>query len=154
MTTIRAASASDIPALVALMEEFYAESSFPLDREWAAASFAALLADPSLGGAWLAEVEGAHAGYAVLTVRFSMEYGGRDGHIDDLYVRPDYRRRSVARELLAALFEEGRRRGLLAVHVEVGENNTAARSLYMGFGLHARHERTVILTARPDFGRE
>jgi len=130
------------------MQEFYAESSFPLDREWAAASFAALLADPALGGVWLAEAEGLPAGYVVLTVRFSMESGGRDGFVDDLYVRPAFRRRSVARELLAALFADCRRRNLLALHVEVGDENDAARALYAGFGLSPRHDRRVLLTVR------
>jgi len=43
------ASESDIDGLVSLMEEFYAESDFTLDRAWAKLSFTALLEWAALG---------------------------------------------------------------------------------------------------------
>ena len=44
--TVREATETDIAALVGLMQEFYAEAAFALDREWAADSFHRLLASP------------------------------------------------------------------------------------------------------------
>src|SRR5205823_9827247 len=76
------ASAAGISTLVDLMGEFYAESGFPLDRLWATNSFSVLLNDPSLGSAWLLFDDREAAGYAVLTVRFSIEHGGRDAFVD------------------------------------------------------------------------
>ena len=52
---IRPATEADIPTLVALMTAFYAESDFPLPVGPATRSFEALLADPRLGGVWVAE---------------------------------------------------------------------------------------------------
>lgn len=114
------ATTKDIRLLVEMMREFYAESDYPLDEQWAADSFSALLANESYGGAWIACFDGEPAGYGVLTVRFSMEYGGLDAAIDDLFVRPSHRRCGVGRAVLDALFAECRRRKVLAVHVEVG----------------------------------
>jgi ribosomal protein S18 acetylase RimI-like enzyme len=127
------------------MAEFYAESSYALDRSWAAKSFGLLFDDARRGGAWIARSGGANAGYVVLTLRHSMEFGAPDGFIDDLFVRPEFRRRGVASSLLSALFEQCRQDGVAALHVEVGEDNAAAGALYREFGLAANGRR--LLTA-------
>lgn len=127
---IRSATPADIPALVALMTTFYAESNFPLPSGPATRAFEALLADPSLGGVWLAECDGAAVGHAVLTIGFSMEYGGLRGVIDDLYVRPESRGQGAGGRLLDALRAAATARGVRSLHVEVGPDNARARRLY------------------------
>lgn len=139
--TIKRADSGDVPALVDLMEAFYSEAGFPLDRSWATAAFEALLACESRGAVWLAIDDGSPVGHVVLTVRFSMEYGGLDAFIDDLFVQPGHRRAGVAAAALATLFDECRRRGVRAVHVEVGEDNIPAQRLYERFGLVPRTDR-------------
>ena len=83
-----------------------------------------------------------------------MEYGGPDAFIDDLFVRPRYRRRGLGRSALAALFAECERRHVLAVHVEVHEDNVAANALYGSYGLALRHDRRQMLTVRLGNGAE
>ena len=136
-----------MPALIDLMAEFYGESSFPLDRAWAAQAFAELLKDSSRGAVWLLEVDGAPAGHVVLSVRFAMEFGGLLGYIDDLFVKQDYRRRGVARAGLDVLLEECRRRGCRAIHVEVAPDNVAANALYRSYGLAPGADERLQLTA-------
>jgi len=148
MTGTRSATTDDIPILVDLMEEFYAEADYPLDRRWAADSFSALLLDAGLGSVWIVFHDSEPAGYAVLTVRFSMEYGGLDAFIDDLFVRPGHRRLGLGRAALRALFDECERRRVLAVHVEVGHDNVAAKELYRGYGLEQNDDGRQKLTAR------
>ena len=147
-STTRSATPEDIPALVYLMQEFYAEASYPLDRNWAAASFSTLLGDASLGAVWIVAQDSEPAGYVVLTVRFSMEYGGLDAFIDDLFVRPSYRRGGLGRAALGALFAECERRKVLAVHVEVGHDNVAAHGLYQSYGLRPYDDGRQTLTVR------
>jgi len=77
-----------------------------------------------------------------------MEHGGLDAFIDDLFVRPAHRRRGLGRAGLEALFSECRRRGILAVHVEVGDKNAPARARYDSFGLAPRTDERVLLTTR------
>jgi ribosomal protein S18 acetylase RimI-like enzyme len=144
----RAATVPDIPVLVDLMEEFHAEAGYPLDRERAAASFTALLGNPALGAAWLLRDDEGPVGYVVLTLRFSMEYGGLEASIDDLFVRPSSRRRGLARRAVEALFLECARRGVRAVQVVVGRDNPAAQALYRGFGLVAPEDGREVLSVR------
>ena len=131
---IRPATEADIPTLVALMTAFYAESDFPLPVGPATRSFEALLADPRLGGVWVAEEGDAAIGHAVLTLCFSMEYGGLRGFIDDLYVRPEARGHGAGAALLAAVRTAAVARGVRALHVEVGPDNFTARRLYARAG--------------------
>jgi len=119
MTTTHNATLDDIPVLVDLMQEFYAEADYPLDRDWAATSFSTLLQDDSRGAVWIVFHDSEPAGYIVLTIRFSMEYGGLEAFIDDLFVRPPYRCRGLGRAALNALFDECELRKVLAIHVEV-----------------------------------
>ena len=131
---IRPATQADIPALVALMTAFYAEASFPLPGAPATRAFQALLADARLGGVWLAELNGEPIGHVVLTLCFSMEYGGLRGFIDDLYVQAAVRRSGVGVALVAAAHAAAIERGVRALHVEVGPENDAARRLYTQAG--------------------
>lgn len=127
---IRPATEADIPALVGLMTAFYAESDFPLPVEPATRAFRSLMSDSRLGAVWLAEVDGQPAGHLVLTVCFSMEYGGLRGFIDDLYVRPAVRGQGIAAGLLGAARAAATERGVRALHVEVGPDNHVARRVY------------------------
>lgn len=136
----------DIPALVDLMREFYAESSHTLDRSQAEAAFSRLVETPELGCVWLAERDGAPAGHAVLTLRYTMEHGALAGHIDDLFVRPRFRRHGIGRALLSELSSECESRGCRALYVEVGSDNTPALRLYGQLGLRAFTDGRVLLS--------
>jgi GNAT superfamily N-acetyltransferase len=116
------------------MQAFYAEADFPLPAGPAAGAFESILTDPRLGGVWLAVDDGAPIGHAVLTLCFSMEYGGLRGFVDDLYVRPSARGRGAGADLLAALRADAATRGVRALHVEVGPDNAIAQRLYARAG--------------------
>jgi len=135
----RRATPQDVEALVELMREFHAESNHTLNQVHAKNAFIQLLGHPELGGVWLAHRDGSAAGYVVLTFRYSMDHGALDGHVEDLFVRPAWRRKGVASSLLSSLFADCGRQGSGIVHVEVGGHNAAAVSLYrrLGFSEHS-----------------
>lgn len=150
---VRFATSADIPALVGLMREFYAESGYPLDESTAADAFGRLVDAPSQGAAWLMEERGTPVGHVVLSVRFAMEFGGLLAYVDDLFVRPAYRDRGVARAGLEALVAECRRRGCRAIEVEVGPGNLPAQAVYRRLGLspgtdERQHLRMTLPEAR------
>jgi GNAT superfamily N-acetyltransferase len=134
MTSVREATPGDIPRLVSLMAEFYAESDYPLPTEAATRAFASLLDDTRLGRVWLIEADGEPAGYVVLTVGYSMEFGGLRGFVDDLFVRAAYRGRGLASAVLAEVRRTAEALGVRALLVEVGPDNDRARRVYTRSG--------------------
>jgi GNAT superfamily N-acetyltransferase len=132
--SIRAAQQEDLPVLVALMAEFYGEAGYPLPREAAASAFATLLNDPRLGRVWLVQAESVAVGYLVLTVAFSMEFGGLRGFIDDFFVLPTARGRGYGGAALAAVRQACGQLGIRSLLVETGGEGHAARRLYARAG--------------------
>jgi len=153
VVTVRLATVADIDVLVDLMRDFYAESNFPLDAAWAAQSFADLLANPAAGAIWVIDVDGRPVGHVVLSIRYAMEYAGLIGYIDDLYVRPDHRRRGAASAGLAVLVAECQKRGCKSLHVEVDPNNVPAVGAYRRLGMApGTDERVQLKTTLPAAG--
>ena len=126
----RPAESAHVPRLVALMTEFYAESGYPLPAAAAARTFQQLIDAPTLGQVWLLEWGQEPAGFVVLTLAYSMEYGGLRGFVDDFFVRPAFRGRGVGAAGLAALEAGARARGVRALLVETSADNTAALTVY------------------------
>lgn len=112
------------------MRAFYGEADYSLPQIPATRALGALLAEPPWGAIWLAENGATPVGYIVLTLGFSMEYGGLRGFVDDLYVLPRFRGRGIGAALLAVLRSGCADRGVRALHVEVGPEDLPARRLY------------------------
>jgi ribosomal protein S18 acetylase RimI-like enzyme len=145
--TVQVAVPDDVDDLVDLMEEFYAESSFRLDRQWARASLLRLMAAAELGRIWLARSGGSAVGHVVLTVRYTMEHGGLSAYVDDLFVRPALRRNGIGRAMLDELFRECRARGCKSIQVEVGASNASALGLYATFGVLPHQDDRKLLSS-------
>jgi GNAT superfamily N-acetyltransferase len=122
----RYAGIADVPALGVLMIEFYREAGFALPRAVAERTFARLLAVPTQGQIWLLEADGRPAGFIVLTISFSMEYGGQRGLVDDFFVATEFRRQGLGSLALQVVKEECSRREISALLVEVGRDNESA----------------------------
>ena len=54
---VRKATSEDTQTLVNLMEEFYAEADFKLDRKWAADAFLSLIHEDDYGCVWIVSME-------------------------------------------------------------------------------------------------
>lgn len=142
MTTIsiEPASARDLPALVRLGEAFYGEAGYVFRAAAFERAMRVLLSEPDHGFVWLMTDSNEPVGYVVLTLGYSLEYLGCDGFIDELYVRPEYRRRGIGRRAFEVVEKAARRFEVTALHLEVERDNDKALELYrrMGFEDHDR----------------
>ena len=80
-----------------------------------------------------ARVEGRTVGVAVLAYRLSISAAALFASIEDLYVRPDARRRGVGREMLEAVNERCTARGVSYVEAQVADKDAAALSTALGY---------------------
>jgi GNAT superfamily N-acetyltransferase len=126
---VRRASIDDVDSLVALMREFYAEAGIGLEPGPAAAAFRAVL-EEDVGVVWLAVRDGQPIGHLVLTLGFSMEFGGTRGFVDDFFVQPGERGRGVGAAILEDVKGSCAALGIRCLTVETGLEGHPARSLY------------------------
>ena len=144
---MRHAHHDDIPTLLALMSEFYAESGYDLDHSIAGAAFAKIISDERLGYVWLIDEEAKNVGYIVLTLRFGMEYGGLMASIDDLFVVPQSRNQGLSTAALFQVCEFCKGIGIRAMTVEVGFSNGPAQAVYRRLGLTDTPDRQLLSLA-------
>jgi GNAT superfamily N-acetyltransferase len=130
----------DVDRVVDLMAQLYAQSASPFDPLRARQATEKLLGEPEFGGAWMIDLDGASAGYIVVLLGYSLEFGGRFGLLDELFVAPDYRGNGLGSEALAFAGDQCKARGWQALRLEVGQENLRAQSLYRrsGFEMHDR----------------
>ena len=140
--TIRPVEARDLEALTRLAEDFHAEDGHVLDPGGRRA-LAAIAGGEPLARAWLFELEGRAVGYAVLTLGFSVEYGGRDGFVDDLYLAPGARGRGGGGQAMEFLEARARELGINALHLEVGAENAGALAVYRRSGFRDTGRRLM-----------
>ena len=146
--SFRSADAGDLDALVAMMRAFYAHEAIAFDEKIARAAMDALLREPALGRVWLV-LDGARTGgYVALTLGWSLEYGGRDAFLDEIFLDESLRGRGVGERAVELVTGACRTLGVRALHLEVERVNTRAQALYrkQGFVDHDRY----LLTKRID----
>jgi ribosomal protein S18 acetylase RimI-like enzyme len=142
------ASASDLEALLAAVARFNVEQGYAFDEPRARAALGELLAQPELGRVFWIKREDQVSGYAVLCFGFSLEWGGRDAFLDEIYLEKPVRGQGVGRAALDALLEAARGLGVRALHLEVEAGNEAGQSLYRSAGFTGNERR--ILSRRLD----
>ena len=74
-------------------------------------------------------------GYVVITWGYSLESGGREGLVDEIYLRQ--RGQGIGAWVMQALFEELRGRGVIKMFLETERHNARARTFYARQGFEA-----------------
>jgi diamine N-acetyltransferase len=143
------AGAADFDALLPMIRALCEADATPFDETKVRRALSQVVADERLGLVRLIEAGGEAAGYVVLTFGFSLEFGGRDAFIDELYVRDEFRGRGLGRRAIELAERECRARGIRALHLEVERANTRAQELYRrtGFRDHDRYLLTKMTNA-------
>ena len=138
------AKPEDLPRLSPLVAAFHAEMEITQTDEARAAALIPLLEGSPHGAVYLIGPTRAPIGYVVVTFTWSVEFGGLDALIDELFIRPGVRGRGIGTEALLAL---GRALGgadVRALHLELDRENETARRLYEKAGFHAKDQYMVM----------
>lgn len=129
---ITTATARDLGDVVALLSAQFAEHDIAVAQLVAAAR--GLLDVPSRGAIFLATVDDARVGIAVLPFTWTLEHGGPVAWLDELYVTPPMRGRGIGGALLEHALAHARASGFLAVDLEIDADHTRAARLYARAG--------------------
>jgi diamine N-acetyltransferase len=129
-----------------LIRDFYAYEHRPLDENRVVGALEILAGNAQLGNAWMIRCENELVGYLVLCYGFSLEFGGRDAFIDELFIVETHRGRGIGKEALKfaewICYDEN----VLALHLEVMDDNPKAYELYRKSGFEARSSRMMTKT--------
>ncbi|MBL9172402.1 MAG: GNAT family N-acetyltransferase [Verrucomicrobiales bacterium] len=132
--SFRRAEVSDVPRLLPLVREFHRGFGF----EWEESAKEALLlrfaATPFLGKIWIAESGAAIAGYGLVVVYFSLEFGGPTGLLDELFVSEHFRGGGVGRRLVETALGALASEGISFLRLEVDRKHPEAAGLYSKLG--------------------
>ena len=128
-----------------MMSRLYSSEGFPFPAR-APAALDLLLADPSHGRCFLIRDAGSTIGYFVIGFGFSLEFGGRDAFLDELFIAPESRGAGIGKTALQHAIEFCRSEGIGALHLEVSRENIPAQRLYRGAGFRERHAGYDLLT--------
>jgi GNAT superfamily N-acetyltransferase len=132
---IRRAVPGDLDVVLELSKEFCVLDGHVFDAGRVKPALVPLLASDQHGVVHLVEEEGWALGYAVVTWGYSLESGGRDALIDEIYIRD--RGSGVGTSLLGAILEDLKARGVLRLTLETENANEAARRFYARHGFVA-----------------
>src|SRR5579862_9695398 len=102
--TLVGATQHDLPRLLEWMREL--RRIDPMETEQlvpisiAQSAMERLIADPSVGQAWLILADAKPVGYVVLVFSFSIEFGGRTAFIDELFIEEAFRGLGIGRRAM------------------------------------------------------
>jgi GNAT superfamily N-acetyltransferase len=120
-----------------MVRSFYDLDRHPFDERVVVSALGPLLADDSLGQVWLLiDPDGSEpCGYAVVTWGYSLESGGREALLDELYVRE--RDRGTGSRALPQILAAATAAGAVRLFLETEAHNEAVRRFYRRHGLVA-----------------
>lgn len=150
MTVRRAATddVTDITAMIHELAEFEhaAQHCTVTEKQITAALFS----ETPTAYAHVVEVDGQIAAMALWFLNFSTWDGAAGIYLEDLYVRPAFRRRGLARDLLRTLAAECVANGYTRLAWAVLNWNADAIALYDGIGAAPQREWTTYRLSGPE----
>lgn len=123
---VRAATADDAPAVAKAVEELLIELGGERPAATALEEAVRRLAgDPEAGALLVAEDDGEVVGVLAASWQYAIHVPGRYGTIQDLWVHPEWRSRSLGRELIMALVREASEAGVPRLEVGLPQESFA-----------------------------
>jgi len=123
---VRAATADDAAAVARAVEELLIELGGERPSATALEEAVRRLAeDPDAGALLVAEDDGEVVGVLAASWQYAIHVPGRYGTIQDLWVHPDWRSRSLGRELIMALVREASEAGVPRLEVGLPQESFA-----------------------------
>ncbi len=129
-TALHLAKPQDLPKLMPLVAAFHAEMGIESEETTVERALIPLLEGSPYGAMYLMGPTKAPIGYMALTFSWSIEFGGMDGFVDELFVRPGVRGRGMATDALISMRNLLKSADVRALHLEVDRGNEPVQRLY------------------------
>lgn len=131
----RRANTADLDELMVLIRRFNEEDRHSHDDFRVRRALEPLLVDDALGQVWVVDGPRGLLGYCVVTWSYSLESGGRECIVDEIYVTTQST--GLGSQLLRESMNAARRAGVRVAFLETEAHNVRAR------GFYSRHDFEV-----------
>lgn len=148
MHTYKLCTPTELETLLILMQEYYEYDQHDFDEGKARQALTPFLAEDRYGLAWLIQDAENVIGYVVIAFGYSLEFGGRDAFLDELYIREAYRGQGIGTHTMQHIQEACKTHNIKALHLEVMDYNPKAKEFYQQLGFEARQSRLMSLDLR------
>lgn len=146
MKSLHLAGPDDLPRLLPMVAAFHDHGGYGTSPEHQHAAVAPLLKGSPHGAIWLIGPRRAPVGYIVVSFGWSIEYGGMDAIVDELFIRSAVRGRGMGTDALNALATALAQGGVKALHLEADVGDAPLKRFYerctfaprKGYGLMSR----------------
>ena len=140
MSVLRPAQPSDLNQLLTWVVNYHAFKGIKSDHAHRLRAISPLLDGSPHGDVHIITQHGVDMGYVIFRYGWSVEFGGAEAILDELYLSPTMRGGGLGtialRERIAAL----KAAGVILITLEVDHNNLAAQSLYRDMGFELREK--------------
>lgn len=135
---IKPASLDTVSVLLRLVQEYYTYDHLDFEEDIVRSAVRELLSNKPLGQIWLIYQGSVPIRYVVLTLGYSLEFGGQDAFIDELYIQEPFRGQGIGAIVLALVEAAARSVGIRALYLEVECENRKAQRFYRAQGFEDR----------------
>ncbi|MEM9350233.1 MAG: N-acetyltransferase [Pseudomonadota bacterium] len=144
-TAIHKAGPEDVETLIPLITAFHDEEGLDSDETHIRHAITPILKGSPHGELFLAGPRRAPAGYVMVSYGWSIEFGGLDSYMDELYLRPAVRGRGIAGDVIHALSNHLAAKGALSLYLEVDHDNEQALRTYQRAGFESRGRYSLMV---------
>ena len=138
---LRLATENDKTIVLEFVRQYHDYDNVPFDETITKSALKPLLGHTDAGRIWLIDLDGSTVGYIALCFGYSIEFGGCDAFVEEIYLLKEHRGKGAGRAVLEDVLSKARKLGVKALHLEVDRRNERARHLYssLGFSLRERY---------------
>lgn len=138
MRSLHLARAEDLPRLLPLVAAFHDHQGFGTTPEHQHDAVLPLLEGSPHGAIWLIGPRRAPVGYVAVSFGWSVEFGGLDAIVDELFIRTAVRGRGMGGEALDGLAKALKEGGIRALHLEAQQGDDTLDRFYRRARFQAR----------------
>ena len=145
---LRPVGPGDLAALTDLVRAYHDYDRHPFDAPVIVAALRQLCDGTPYARCFFILLEGERIGYVSASYGFSIEVGGLDFFLDELFLEAAWQGRGLGRQVLALIEDEVRKLGGLRLCLEAELHNPRAAHLYAtsGYQEHARRLLSKMIT--------
>lgn len=123
MKSLHLASPEDLPRLLPLVAAFHEHQGFNTSPEHQHDAVLPLLEGIPHGAIWLIGPRRAPVGYVAVSFGWSVQHGGMDAIVDEVFVRSAVRKRGMGSDAINGLAKALKEGGIKALHLETDQND-------------------------------